>query len=92
MAPTAATAAIDALVRSGELIEQAVHDGDVRKHYANGTELVDDFAGKQRRLPDHALPHLRKLTRPCTVRERCRLRRLQLERLWTSTGKRPMIR
>src|SRR5581483_2762147 len=59
----AATAAIDALVHNGELLEQAVDDHDVRKHYANGTELVDDFAGKQRRLPEHALPQLHALTR-----------------------------
>ena len=75
----AATAAIDALVRAGELTEQAVDDHDVRKHYANGTELVDDFAGKQRQLPEHALPQLRALTRPCVVRERCRLRCLRLD-------------
>ncbi len=48
------------------------------KHYTNGAELVDDFAGKQRRLPEHALAQLRTLTRPCVVRERCRLRRLQV--------------
>ena len=88
----AATAAIDALVHNGELIEQTVDDHDVRKHYANGTELVDDFAGKQRRLPEHALPQLRELRRPCCVRERCRLRRLELERLWTSTAECSMIR
>jgi len=74
----AATAAIDGLVRSHELVEQEVDDHDVRKHYANGTELVDDFAGKQRRLPKHAQPQLRALTQPCVVRERCRLRRLQV--------------
>ena len=74
----AATAAIDELVRTHELDEQAVDEHDVRTHYANGAELVDDFAGKQRRLPEHALPQLRALTRPCVVRERCRLRRLQV--------------
>ena len=74
----AATAAIDALVRTRHLVEQAVDDHDVRKHYANGAELVEDFAGKQRRLPEHALPRLRTLTRPCVVRERCRLRQLQV--------------
>ena len=74
----AATAAIDALIQSNELVEQAVDDHDVRNHYANGTELVDDFFGKQRRLPEHALPQLRALTQPCVVRERCRLRRLHL--------------
>ena len=74
----AATAAVDALVRTERLLEQAVDDHDVRKHYTNGAELVDDFAGKQRRLPKHALPQLHALTRPCVVRERCRLRRLQV--------------
>ena len=73
----AATGAVDAAIGHGHLIEQAVDDHDVRKHYANGTELVDDFAGKQRRLPKHAQPQLRALTQPCVVRERCRLRRLQ---------------
>ena len=73
----AARAAVDAAVAAGTLVEEAVDDHDVRKHYANGTELVDDFAGKQRRLPKHALPQLRALTQPCVVRERCRLRRLQ---------------
>jgi hypothetical protein len=75
-AADAATAAIDALVRGRELVEQAVDDHDVRKHYASGRELADDFAGKQRRLPEHALPRLGALARPCVVRERCRLRRL----------------
>lgn len=74
----AATAAIDALVNAGELTEQAVDD-HVRKHYASWTELVDDFAGKQRRLPEHALPPLHALTRACVVRERCRLRRLRVD-------------
>ena len=74
----AASAAIDALTQSNELGEQAVDDHDVRNHYANGTELVDDFVGKQRRLPEQALPQLRALTQPCVVRERCRLRRLKV--------------
>jgi hypothetical protein len=74
----AATAAIDALVLDGRLIEQAVDDHDVRKHYANGAELVEDFADKQRQLPDNAVPRLLALAQPCVVRERCRLRRLQV--------------
>ena len=74
----AATAAIDALVRGQELVEQAVDDHDVSKHYTNGTELIDDFADKQRRLPEHALPQLRTISRSCVVRERCRLRRFQV--------------
>jgi hypothetical protein len=74
----AATDAVDALIRTRQLVEQAVDDHDVRKHYENGAELVDDFADKQRTLPDHALPHLRRLAQPCVVRERCRLRRLEV--------------
>jgi hypothetical protein len=74
----AATAAIDALVHAGRLVEQAIDDHDVRAHYANGTAVVDDFADRKRSLPDDALPGLRALAEPCTVRERCRLRRLQV--------------
>jgi hypothetical protein len=73
---TAATAAIDALVGSGRLVEQAVDDHDVRKHYADGLELVDDFAGKQQRIPERAIPSLRALATPCVVRGRCRVRLL----------------
>ncbi len=32
------------------LVEEAVDDHDVRKHYADGADIVDDFAGKKRRL------------------------------------------
>jgi hypothetical protein len=74
----AATDAVDALVRIRQLVELAVDDHDVRKHYDNGAELVGDFAGKQRRLPEHALPQLRRLAQSCVVRERCRLRRLEV--------------
>ena len=75
----AATAAIDALIRAGKLLEQAVDDHDVRKHYDNGADLVDDFADKKRKLPSRAVPQLLTLTQPCAVRERCRLRRLQMQ-------------
>lgn len=81
----AATEAIEALINAGRLVEQAVDDHDVRKHYANGAELVADFADKKRRLPDHAVPRLLAVAQPCAVRERCRLRRLQVRwRLGTS--------
>ncbi len=72
----AATAAVDALAPSGRLVEQAVDDHDVHKHYDNGAELVDDFADKKRRLPHRAVHGLLALAQPCVVRERCRLRRL----------------
>jgi hypothetical protein len=75
----AATDAVNALIRAGEVLEQAVDDHDVRWHYDNGADLVDDFAGKKRKLPSRAVPQLLTLTQSCTVRERCRLRRLQVQ-------------
>jgi hypothetical protein len=72
----AAAAAIDAHVGNGTLLEERVDDHDVRKHYANGAELIEDFAGKQRRIPERVIPALRALAGPCVVRERCRLRLL----------------
>jgi hypothetical protein len=74
----AATAAVDTLIRTGELVEQAIDDHDVREHYANGADLVDAFAGKKRQLPTSFLPSLLAHAQPCLVRERCRLRRLQV--------------
>jgi len=74
----AATAAVDALIRAGRLVEQAVDDHDVCEHYDNGADLVDDFADKKRQLPDRAVHGLLALVQPCAVRERCRLRRLQV--------------
>ena len=74
----AATDAVDALILDGRLVEQAVDDHDVRKHYDNGAELVADFAGKKRRLPELAVPRLLVVAQPCVVRERCRLRRFQV--------------
>jgi hypothetical protein len=72
----AAVAAIDALIRAGELVEQGVDDHDVLKHYATGRDLVADFARKERELPSHALPALEAREATCVVRERCRLRKL----------------
>src|SRR5512146_2354704 len=74
----AATAAVDALVRTGELIEEAIDDHDVREHYHYGADLVAAFATKRRQLRREELPALRELARPCAVRERCRLRRLRV--------------
>jgi hypothetical protein len=76
----AATEAVDVLVRAGRLVETAHDEHDVRKHYPTGTALIDDFAGKERRLPREAMPALRVTSRPCAVRERCRLRRLAVRR------------
>ena len=74
----AATAAVDAAVAAGRLVEEAVDDHDVRKHYPSGADLVDDFAGKSRRVPEEAVPRLLALADPVTMRERCRLRRLRV--------------
>ena len=72
----AATAAVDAAVAAGQVVEEAVDDHDVRKHYPTGADLVDDFAAKKRRVLDQA--PVRAVAGPCTTRERCRLRRLRV--------------
>jgi hypothetical protein len=76
----AATAAVDARIEAGDLVEEAVDDHDVRKHYSDGAELVEDLAGskRQRRLLEAAVPVVRAIEEPLVVRERCRLRRLSL--------------
>jgi hypothetical protein len=74
----AAVAAIDAAVSAGVLAEEARDDHDVRKHHATGADLIDDFVGKERKLPAEALPVSRRLG-PCAVRERCRLRSLRVQ-------------
>src|SRR5436305_329507 len=74
----AATAAVDAAVAAGRLVEEAVDDHDVREHYPTGADVIDDFAGKKRQLPETALPRLSAVTEACLVRERCRLRRLRV--------------
>jgi hypothetical protein len=73
----AATAAVDAAIADGRLIEEATDDHDVRKHYPTGADLVADFATKKRRLPREGVAELRTLAVPCVMRERCRLRRLR---------------
>jgi hypothetical protein len=74
----AAAAAVDAMVDAGMLVEEAVDDHDVLKHYATGPELVEDFEPRNRKLPAVAIPLLRATDQECVVRERCRLRRLRV--------------
>jgi hypothetical protein len=74
----AAVAAVDALVRAGRLAERAVDDHDVREHFDNGADLIDEFAGRRRKVPAAVEPALREVLLPCVVRERCRLRHLHL--------------
>jgi hypothetical protein len=73
----AAARAIDSLIARGILVEEAIDDHDVRKHYPNGADLVDDFVGKERRLPPESIAFLSEWKQTCVVRERCRLRRLR---------------
>jgi hypothetical protein len=74
----AAKAAIDALVLSGRLIDEAAHDHDVRTHFASGAELLADLGPKERSLPEEATPVLLAIEGPVAMRERCRLRRLEV--------------
>jgi hypothetical protein len=76
----AATAAVDARIAAGELVEEAVDDHDVLKHFPNGADLVEDVAGSERRLPAAFVPVARTIEEPLVVRERCRLRRLRILR------------
>lgn len=73
----AARDAVDLLIAERLLIEEAFDDHDVLKHYVDGVALVDDWAPKERKLPEEAVPRLRAIERECVVRERCRLRRLR---------------
>ena len=76
----AATAAIDARIRAGDLVEEAVDDHDVRKHYTDGAELVADFADSKRRISTELVPVVAAIEEGLVVRERCRLRRLRVPR------------
>ena len=73
-----ATAAIDARIAAGDLIQEAVDDHDVRKHYSDGADLVEDVGSSKRPFPDEVIPIVAAITEPLVVRERCRLRRLRV--------------
>lgn len=74
----AAAAAVDGRIAASDVIQEAVDDHDVRKHYSDGGDLVEDIAGLKRRFPDEVVPMLERIERPLVVRERCRLRRLRV--------------
>lgn len=74
----AATAAVHDRIAAGDLVEEAVDDHDVRKHYSDGVELVEDVASSKRRFPDEVIPIVAAIAQPLVVRERCRLRRLRV--------------
>src|SRR5215216_2656537 len=67
----AATAAVDARIAAGDLAEEAVDDHDVRKHYSDGADLVEDVGSSKRRFPDEVIPVVAAVTTPLVVRERC---------------------
>ena len=73
----AAVAAVDARIRAGDLVEEAVDDHDVREYYTDGADLVEGFAGSKRRIPEEFMPTLAPIKEPLAVRESCRLRRLR---------------
>lgn len=77
VAADASRAAVDLLIAEGLLVEEAVDEHDVLRHYANGAALVEDWGPKKRKLPAEAIALLRDIDRECHVRERCVLRRLR---------------
>src|SRR5207244_1731809 len=85
-----AAAAVDAFIAEGRLLAEAFDDHDVSKHSLTDAELVAEFAGKERNLPAGAVPTVRAVTRPCVVRERCRLRRLRTAEPTREASARPI--
>lgn len=74
----AATAAVDDRIAAGDLVEEAIDDHEVHKHYSHGAELVEDVASSKRRFPDEVVPAVAAIEQPLVVRELCRLRRLRV--------------
>jgi hypothetical protein len=74
----AATAAIDARIEAGDLVEEAFDDHSVLQHFADGAELVEDFAESKRQLPEEAVLRVSAIEESLVVRESCRLRRLRV--------------
>lgn len=52
----AAIAAVDARIEAEDLLEEAIDDHDVRKHYSDVAELVENVARSKRRLPEEVVP------------------------------------
>jgi len=73
----AARAAVDLFVDEGLLVEEAIDDHDMLKHYENGADLVQDWPAKRVKPPAETASFLRTIVSECIVRERCRLRRLR---------------
>ena len=73
----AARAAVDVLIEERLLVEEAVDDHDVLKHYRNGAALVEDWPARKRPPPAEAASMLQAITTECVMRECCRVRRLR---------------
>jgi len=73
----AARAAVDLFVDEGLLVEEAVDDHDMLKHYENGADLVQDWPARRVRPAAETASFLETIVSECIVRERCRLRRLR---------------
>lgn len=69
---------IDAMIDAGLLVEVAVDDHDVLKYHPSGAAVVEEFESSVRVIPKDAIPMLRAIRQECVVRERCRLRRLDV--------------
>lgn len=74
----AATAAVDTRILAGDLVEEAVDEHDVLRHYPDGAELVHDYAESKTRVPLELVPVVAVVEEPLAVKERCRLRRLRV--------------
>jgi hypothetical protein len=55
----AAAAVVDAAIAAGQVIEEAVDDHDVLKHYADGADLVDDWKRSERQPLGKTMTELR---------------------------------
>jgi hypothetical protein len=73
----AARAAADLLIAEGLLVEEAVDDHDVLKHYDSGADLVANWPPKQVKPSSETAAFFRAIPVECISRERCRLRKLR---------------
>src|SRR5262249_46868396 len=73
----AARAAVDLLVAEGLLVEEAVDDHHVLKHYESGAELIANWPPKQVKPSPETAACFRAIAVECISRERCRLRKLR---------------
>jgi len=73
----AAQTGVELLIAEGHLVEDAVDDHDVLKHYDSGAELIANWPPKQVKPFAETAAFLRAIPVECVSRERCRLRKLR---------------